>query len=117
MEQEKFKELADCWYAATQKVLALESPEVDVISKLYEATYFLIKEYGSEKLIPREICKVLWEMNDFSWWVCSVGEDTSLYSHYQEIISLTTALNGYISTGRADEMDVRYNIEKLSGNV
>ena len=117
MEQEKFKELAGRWYESTHKVLELESPEANAISKLFEETYFLIKEYSNEKLIPREICKVLWEMNDFTWWVCTVGDDSPLYSNYQEMIALTTALNGYISTGIVDELDVRYNIEKLGGEV
>ena len=115
--QQKIEELANSWYEATQKVLKLESPDASAISKLFEETYLLIKAYSNEKLIPRQIYDVLWEMNDFTWWVCSVGEDTPLSAHYEEMISLVTAYNGYVSTDRVDELDLRYNIEKLRGEV
>lgn len=114
MDIEKFKELADGWKAATEKVLKLESLDCQVLSKLFLETYSIIKEYCHEDMVPKELFRVLWEMNDFSWWVSSLV-DTPINILYQEITSLVISLHSYLLSGTVDELDIQYHIEKIDG--
>lgn len=114
MDNENFKELADNWKAATEQALKFEEIDRKVLSKLFLETYRIIKEYCHEDMVPKELFRVLWEMNDFSWWVSSLV-DTPINTLYHEITSLVISLHSYLLSGSVDELDVQYHIEKIDG--
>ena len=114
MDIEKFKELADGWKAATEQALKFEEIDRKVLSNLFLETYSIIKEYCHEDMVPKELFRILWEMNDFSWWVSSLV-DTPINILYQEITSLVISFNSYLLSGSVDELDVQYHIEKIDG--
>lgn len=116
MDNEKFKELADSWKAATEQALKFEEIDRKVLSKLFLETYRIIKEYCHEDMVPKELFRVLWEMNDFSWWVSSLV-DTPINILYQEITSLVISFNSYLLSGTVDELDIQYHIEKIDGEL
>lgn len=116
MDNEKFKELADSWKAATEQALKFEEIDRKVLSKLFLETYRIIKEYCHEDMVPKELFRILWEMNDFSWWVSSLV-DTPINILYQEITSLVISFNSYLLSGTVDELDIQYHIEKIDGEL
>lgn len=116
MDNEKFKELADGWKAATEQALKFEEIDHKVLSNLFLKTYSIIKEYCHEDMVPKELFRILWEMNDFSWWVSSLV-DTPINILYQEITSLVISFNSYLLSGTVDELDIQYHIEKIDGEL
>ena len=116
MENEKFKELADGWKAATEQVLSDEVIDRKVLSNLFQETYLLIKEYSTEKMIPRELYQVLWEMNDFHWWVIQ-SEETPIHFLCLDITSLVIEFNYFVVRGWTNELDIRYLITKIEGEI
>ena len=116
MEQEKFKELAEGWKAATDHVLSYEAIDRKALRDLFENTYLLIKNYSSETMIPRTLYQVLWEMNDFHWWVINSAE-TPVHFLHEEITSLVIEFNYFVVRGWTNELDIRYLIDKIEGDV
>ena len=116
MEQENFKELAEGWDAATQHVLSSEAIDRKILSHLFLDTYLLIKKYSTESMIPRGLYQVLWEMNDFHWWVVN-SEDTPIHFLYPDIIDLVLAFNDFVVRGWTNELDVKYLIAKIEGEL
>ena len=116
MDNEKFKELADGWKAATEQALKFEEIDRKVLSKLFLETYRIIKEYCHEDMVPKELFRVLWEMNDFHWWVIE-SEETPIHFLYQEITSLVIELNYFVVRGWTNELDIRYLIAKIEDEV
>lgn len=116
MEQEKFKELAEGWKAATDHVLSYEAIDRKVLSDLFENTYLLIKKYSTEDMIPRALYQVLWEMNDFHWWVIN-SEETPVHTLHEVITGLVIDFNYFVVRGWTNELDVRYHIAKIEGEL
>lgn len=116
MENEKFKELADGWKAATEQVLSDEVIDRKVLSNLFQDTYLLIKKYSTEKMIPRELYQVLWKMNNFHWWVIQ-SEETPIHFLCQEITSLVIEFNYFVVRGWTNELEIRYLITKIEGEL
>lgn len=116
MDNEKFKELADGWKAATDHVLSDKAIDRKVLSDLFQDTYLLIKKYSTETMIPRELYQVLWEMNDFHWWVIQ-SEETPIHYLHQKITTLVIDLNYFVVRGWTNELDIRYHIAKIEGEI
>ena len=116
MDNEKFKELADGWKAATEQVLSDEAIDRKVLSDLFQDTYLLIKKYCAETMIPRELYQVLWEMNDFHRWVIET-EETPIHVLHQEITTLVIEFNYFVVRGWTNELDIRYHIAKIEGEL
>ena len=116
MDNEKFKELSDGWEAATDHILSDEAIDRKVLSDLFRDTYLLIKKYSTEHTIPRELYHVLWEMNDFHWWVIQ-SKETPVHFLHQEITTLVIDLNYFVVRGWTNELDIRYHIAKIEGQL
>lgn len=116
MDNKIFKDLADGWKAATDHVLSDEAIDRNVLGDLFQNTYLLIKRYSTETMIPRDLYRVLWEMNDFHWWVIE-SEETPIHFLYQEITGLVVELNCFIVRGWTNELDIRYLIAKIADEV
>lgn len=95
------EKLAHDWRSITWKVIELEKVNLKVLQKLFRDTYDILDKLSTEKLIPKEMCGLLLEMHEFSWWVSDL-KDTPIHYLYQEIVSLVTELNKYFLTRDAD---------------
>ena len=115
MEIEKIKKVADGWQNATWQVIDFKNPGFDVVRALFTETYVIIEKYSKEKLIPKELSGLIFEMHDFSWWVGNL-KDTPLHFLYQEICHLVVYLNKYLLSGDADIQDIKNTIEKINEN-
>lgn len=112
MEIKKIQKVMDDWHKATWTVIELKNPGFDKVRKLFKETYEIIEEYSKEKLIPKELSGLLFEMRDFSWWVGDL-DDTPLHSNYQEISHLVMRLNKYLLIGETDIQETKNAIEKI----
>lgn len=112
MEIERIQELAREWNSATWKVIEFKNPGFKEISRLFRETHQIIEEYSKEKFVPKEICSLLLEMQDFEWWVCDL-EDTPLHVYYQEILAIVIGLNKYFLTRDANIEGIKDTIDRI----
>ena len=112
MDIQKIKELTNEWELATDKVIEFENPGYEKVRALFKETFEVLDTYEQDNLVPKEISSLLLEMNKFGWWVSSL-EETALYGCYQQIVSLTFALNRYFLTGDFDFEIIKNTIENI----
>lgn len=113
MEIKKIQKVTDGWHKATWTVIELKNPGLDKVRKLFKETYEIIEEYSEEKLIPKELSGLLFEMHDFSWWVSDL-EETPLHNSYKEIINLVAMLKKYFLTCDYNVDVIKESIEKIN---
>ena len=106
------EKLAHDWRLITWKVIELEKVNLKVLQKLFRDTYDILDKLSTEKLVPKEMCGLLLEMHEFSWWVSDL-KDTTIHYLYQEIVSLVNELNKYFLTRDADITAIQISIQQL----
>ena len=106
------EKLAHDWRSITWKVIELEKVNLKVLQRLFRDTYDILDKLSTEKLVPKEICGLLLEMHEFSWWVTDL-KDTPIHYLYQEIVSLVKDLNNYFLTRDADDILIQDLIQQL----
>lgn len=112
MDINKIKELTHKWYLAKDPVFKFENGDLSELRALYRETIDILEEYREEELIPKQICALLLEMQDFGWWASSV-EETPLGKYYEEIITLTYELGAYLQNRNYDINKIETAIENI----
>lgn len=113
MEIRKIEDLIYDWQAFTNDVIRFENIDFKKLQKLFRETYNVLEEFSKEKLVPKQISKLLIEMNDFGWWVSDL-DDTPLHEFYQELLSLITGLNKYFLTRDYDVETLKRTIDNIT---
>lgn len=113
MNTETINKLAHDWRSINWKVIELEKVDLTALQRLFRDTYDVLENLSTEKLVPKEMCGLLLEMYEFSWWVSDL-KDTPIHYLYQEIVSLVNNLNKYFLTRDADIIAIKKSIEKFS---
>lgn len=108
----EIKKFIQEWHTITDEVIEFKNIDISNLQKMFRETLNIIKEFRDENLIPKEISKLLLEINNFGWWVSELG-DTPLHGHYQEIVSLIYTLNKYFFTNEIDINDIETDIENI----
>lgn len=106
------EKLAHDWRLIIWKVIELEKVNLKVLQRLFRDTYDILDKLSIEKLVPKEMCGLLLEIHEFSWWVTDL-KDTPIHYLYQEIVSLVNELNKYFLTRDADDILIRDLIQQL----
>lgn len=109
----EIKELIQRWRTITDEAIEFKNIDISNLQKMFRETLNVIKEFSNENLVPKEISKLLLEINNFGWWVSGL-EETPLHEFYQELLSLISALNKYFFTHHGDVKDIIETIEKIS---
>ena len=113
MEIKKIEELSCEWHELTDKVIELKKIDLLRLQKLFQNSYDVIEEFRKDQLIPKEISKLLLEMNEFSWWVYDLDK-TPLHEFYQGILTLISALNEHFFVCDYDVKAITEAIAKIS---
>lgn len=112
MEIKKIEQLHDDWFNITDKVIRFEEVDRLQLQKLFSESFDVIEEFSKEALVPKQISKLLLDIQDFYWWVMTL-EDTPLHAFYQDIGNLFWDLSTYFLTR---DYDVR-KIEKMIDEI
>lgn len=97
METKRIEELTNEWKTDTWNAIELKDVDLSRLQKLFSETYSVLGKFRNEKLVPKEISRLLLEMHDFSWWVSDL-EETPLHRIYQTLVSLVTDLTQFFLT-------------------
>ena len=94
-------QIEEKWRAKTSTVLDLEEISPTDMKRLLKETYELLLKFHKEELVPKEVTKVLLEMDAFLYFVSlmerkEVGID---FYKYQRIFSIVEALKAGFFSG------------------
>ena len=82
------------WHEMTNIVLDLKKFSLEDVQSLLKDTYTILTSYHKEQLVPKEISKLLLEMDEFLYFITIMdNEDLCIdLKLYQYISSITDAL-------------------------
>lgn len=112
MGTEKFEQLHDDWFNITDKVIRLEEVDRLQLQKLFRESFDVIEEFNKQELVPKQISKLLLDIQDFYWWVMKL-EDTPLHAFYQDIGELFWDLSTYFLTRDYDVKKIEKMIDEI----
>ena len=75
MEKEKIISVANMWNKKTYDILDLREIPIHELEELLRNTYEVLYEYQAEKNIPKEICQVLLNEDEFMSFLAIVGSN------------------------------------------
>ena len=94
--------LTSHWDLIIDEVVAFKEVDIDELQDLLKSACDFLEKYSKDELVPREISRVLLNMNDFTWWVTE-SEETPLHCLYRELLDIVIAINlSFIVTGFED---------------
>lgn len=94
METEIINKTAYEWHEMTNTVLKSKKFSLIVLQNLLKETYMVLTEYHKAALVPKEVSKLLSEMEDFLHFI-TIMDDKDLYIdfyYYQCISNIISAL-------------------------
>ena len=91
MEKEYLSSITEQWEQMTSTVLDLRKISANTLQNLLKETYEALRFYCKEELIPKEISRILLEMDGFLYFTSmfennEVGIDFYLYQVIQKIV-------------------------------
>lgn len=116
MDIERINKLARDWDSITWKVIRFEKIDLKKLHRLFKETYEMIENYSTEKAVPKELCGLLWEMHEFSWWVGDL-DDTPIHYLFEDIVTVVQGLNKYLLTRDADIETITSIIDNLNFDI
>ena len=75
MEKENIISVANMWNKMTYNILDLREIPIPELEELLRNTYEVLYEYQAEKNIPKEICQVLLNEDEFMSFLAIVGSN------------------------------------------
>ena len=112
MDIERINKLARDWDSITWKVIRFEKIDLKKLHRLFKETYEMTEKFSTEKVVPKELCGLLWEMHEFCWWVGDL-DDTPIHYLYREIVEIVYGLEKYFLTRDADTDKIEMNINEM----
>lgn len=94
MKYTELEQLTSAWETMTSTVLGLKKLSLPEMQVLLSETYQALRKYYQDKLVPKEISKVLLGMDDFLYFA-SLMEEKEVgidFYNYQYISSIVVAL-------------------------
>ena len=98
MDTKQIVALIEEWNNVTFRAIQFQKVSLTRIRKLLKETFELLVSYHQEPRVPKALCRLLLEMQDFGWWISDL-EETPLHAYYQELNNLVWALNDYFFSG------------------
>ena len=88
MELERINKTTYEWQEMTNIILDSKKFSLTVLQNLLKETYVILTEYHRESLVPKEISKLLLEMESFLYFITIMdGKDLCIDFHYYQYIS------------------------------
>ena len=80
------KELSKTWRAYTERVITFREVFVPSVRLLLLETYTILHALKQKRLVPKSVCELLCEMQNFAWWINGL-KSSSLHGFYPLIVS------------------------------
>ena len=114
MEMNHIENLINEWKDAVDKVISFEEIGTAKLKLLFAQTFEVLSEYKDDALIPKQIGELIFEMNDFSWWVSGLNE-TPLNEYSSYVVTIVLGYKRYFFVGDYDKEEVEEALEIIRG--
>ena len=105
METKQLEFLTTGWRIMTCKAANLIDLDVKELQDLLKESHAFLHELSREDSIPKAATALLWEMQEFSWWLSTL-EATPMHYLYQPVIDAVNAIKEDFLTGNTDPKTV-----------
>jgi hypothetical protein len=94
MSRKLINNIANEWHAKTEEILELKELSLTYLQTLLNKTYKMLFDFKNDKVIPKELARVLVNMEEFFWFLSFVGEKEgmNISNYYQELHSISKTL-------------------------
>jgi hypothetical protein len=112
MERKMINDITTRWKGMTWKVIELNNINIVQLQCLFMETYDLLDLYSRKVFARKELTTLLLEMQEFSWWVCTLP-DTPFHHNYQQVITLIQKLIEHFLGNHTDRDQIELLIDQL----
>ena len=89
MKQDVLLQLTEQWGQMTQLVLDLKRIPSEQLQSLLKETYKILSLYCKDNLVPKDVCKILLEMDAFLYFASIVeGKEVEINFHFYQAIHM-----------------------------
>ena len=119
MNNENIKSVADKWVDMTYKTLDLKRIPSIEIKDVFRESYAILSRYYNEALIPKEVARLLLEMDGFLYFASMISEkefeDDPAF--YQAVHSVAEALKTGFFSGTYECAYPKLKVTSAEGNI
>lgn len=112
MEQKAIKDIIARWDGIVWRVIELNYIDVAQLKALLLETYDLLDLHSHKSFARKEFISLLVELNDFSWWLCTLP-DTPLHSKYQQVVTVIRKITEHFLGRYTDRKQIESLINQL----
>ena len=95
------KELSKRWNLYTERVITFREVSVASVRLLLLETYTVLHALKHKRLVPKSVCELLCEMQNFAWWINGL-KNSSLHGFYPLIVSAIDEMRKEFIAGTND---------------
>lgn len=93
------------WRSMTWEVIELRKVPIEKVRLLLLETYTTLHALRKKKYIPKSVCALLCEMNDFAWWVNDL-ENSPIHGLYPIFSTVIDEMRKEFLTGASDTKSI-----------
>jgi hypothetical protein len=112
MERKMINDITVRWKGMTWKVIELNNINIVQLQCLFMETYDLLDLYSRKVFARKELTSLLLEMQEFSWWVCTLP-DTPFHHNYQQVMTLIQKLTEHFLGHHTNRDQIELLIDQL----
>lgn len=89
------------WRTYTERVITFREVSVASVRLLLLETYTVLHALKPKRLVPKSVCELLCEMQNFAWWINGL-KNSSLHGFYPLIVSAIDEMRKEFIAGTND---------------
>ncbi len=90
------------WHSMTWEVIELRKVPIEKVRLLLLETYTTLHALREKRYIPKSVCALLCETNDFAWWVNDL-ENSPIHGLYPIFSTAIDEIRKEFLTGTSDD--------------
>ena len=95
------KDLSKTWRIYTERIITFREVSVSSVRLLLLETYTVLHALKHKRLVPKSVCELLCEMQNFAWWINGL-KSSSLHGFYPLIVSAIDEMRKEFIAGTND---------------
>ena len=112
IEQKVTKDIITRWDGIIWRVIELNHINITQLQALLMETYDLLDLHSPKSYARKEFISLLVELNDFSWWLCTLP-DTPLHGKYQQVVTIIRKITEHFLGKYTDRQQIEVLIDQL----
>ncbi len=103
MEYKEIVDLTIKWDSMVSEIMDLKPVDIEQLKTLFETTHELLKKYIKDRLVPKEMCELLLQVQEWLEFT-SVVQDSQYCEYYGSLLKIVHyLLKGFVKGELDDE--------------